>query len=153
MSLNLFLVLLLLSVVFGAKAVWTARLPISARRQIVGPRARKLGWCMIATPLFTAASVALWILALRLLDFDETLAVGQGLILGIVTVLLVCAYVANRVRRYAVPIRSDEPSLDWSNVETRPSAPPFDFLKDHELKLNDGEPNESPRESTLPHSG
>jgi hypothetical protein len=56
MRINLFLVLLALAVLFGIKAVRSSRLRISARRQIVGPLARKLGWCLIAMPLVATLS-------------------------------------------------------------------------------------------------
>lgn len=78
MYFNLFFVLLLAAVLFGIKAVWTSRLQISARRQIIGPLARKLGWCMIATPIFTAASVAACVCVLRLIGVDSGLSSGQG---------------------------------------------------------------------------
>jgi hypothetical protein len=128
MWINVFTVLLALSVLFGIKAVWTSRLQVSARKQIVGPLARTLGWWMISIPLIAAIAVAVCIGALKLLNFDNRLAYGQGIIFGIVIVLLAAAYVASAVRKHGVPIRKEAVPLDWTKVEVEPSTPDFGFL-------------------------
>ena len=140
MRINLFVILLTASVIFGIKAVWTSRLQIAARRQILGTLARRIGWCMIAMPVFAAASVAACIGVLKLINYEDTLAYGQGSICGIVLVLLVSAYVANRLKRYGVPIKTNAAPIDWTNVDVKPAAPRFDILEQEQRTTNeDGE--------------
>jgi hypothetical protein len=139
MRISLLTVLLVLSVIFGIQAVWTSRLQISARKQIVGPLARKLGWWMIAMPLVAAVSVVACVAALMLMNMNQELACGQGIIFGIVIVLLSVAYTANAVRKYGVPITKEKAPLDWTNVAVRSSTPDFAFLENDSMDASDTE--------------
>lgn len=128
MRVNFLAVLLALSVILGIKGVRTSRLQISARRQIVGPLARELGWWLISMPLVAGVSVVACIGVRMLMNVNRELAYGQGIIFGIVIVLLLVAYTANAVRKYGVPITTEKAPLDWTNVEVRSSTPDFAFL-------------------------
>ncbi len=144
MWINLYTVLLALSVLFGIKAVWTSRLQVSARKHLVGPFARTLGWWLISLPLITALGVAACVGALKLLNFEDGLAYGQGTIFGIVIVLLAVAYVANAVRKYGVPIKKDEVPVDWTNVKAQPTTPEFGFLVKCDAPQNVNQPSDEP---------
>lgn len=102
------------------------------RRHIVGPLARKLGWCMIATPLFVVASVGAAVGVLRLMWWNASLVYSQGLMFGIAIVCLVFAFVALRVHRYSVPITTGSSDVDWTNFDDKPAEPQFDFLADED---------------------
>jgi hypothetical protein len=133
----LFYILLAMSVLFGIHAVWTSRLRTSARRHIVGPLARKLGWCMIATPLFVVVSAGAAVGVLTLMGHNENLAYSQGLMFGIAIVCLVFAFVVLRVHKYSVPIATGSSDVDWTNIDVKPAEPQFDFL----LEDNDNSDN------------
>ena len=139
MPINILTVLLGLSIIFGIKAIWTSRLQISARKQIVGPLARKFGWWMISMPLVAAVSVVACVGVLMLINIDRELAYGQGIIFGIVIVLLSVAYTANAVRKYGVPIAKEKAPVDWTNVEVRSSTPDFAFLENDSMDASDTE--------------
>jgi hypothetical protein len=125
---NIYILMILLPMGFGAYGLVKGRLPVSSKRKVIDGDAKRFGLAFVLIPLVVIGACTAVRYLLPLMNVEEEVALTWAVFTGLIGLPLVLAFTLERAIRVSVSNAHQGPRLIPPKPGATPDTPDFSYL-------------------------